>query len=359
MADRISLRQVAREASVSLATVSMALRGDTRILPATRELVLAAARRLGYEPNPTLSALAQQRWQTTGKFGGNILAVVYHDKGAEKLSRDAAYFSPEPLPSYQQPGVAAYASKLGYGVETFNLATYPNGRALGRVLHQRGIRGIILAPLYEPIHEPAIEWAHFSVVSLGASLFQTPFHTVDLNCHDQIMLALERIINLGYRRIGVVLLRHSINLIHDEEREGACLVAATKWKSLGVKIPLLLHTADLSSDAFQDRYVAWFKKHKPECILGFSNGYKERLTLGPRLRCPEDFGFASLHLMGDTDNINCAGIPINDTERGRYAVYLLDLLLRGKETGLPLHPIVHKVGFEWRDGATLPPVRNG
>jgi LacI family transcriptional regulator len=42
---------------VSHATVSLALRNDPRISPATKRKVFAAARRLGYRPDPHLAEL--------------------------------------------------------------------------------------------------------------------------------------------------------------------------------------------------------------------------------------------------------------------------------------------------------------
>lgn len=72
---------VAREAGVSRATVSYVLndRRDVRITPATRQEVLTAARRLGYQPSPAARALRAGRgdvvlfllpdWDTTGELG--------------------------------------------------------------------------------------------------------------------------------------------------------------------------------------------------------------------------------------------------------------------------------------------------
>lgn len=83
---------VAREAGVSRATVSYVLndRRDVRITPATREHVLTAARRLGYQPSPAARALRAGRgdvvlfllpdWDTTGELGrfleqvGNLIS---------------------------------------------------------------------------------------------------------------------------------------------------------------------------------------------------------------------------------------------------------------------------------------------
>ena len=52
MVSRVSIRDVAREAGVSVTTVSHALNGKGRLNPETRERVREIADRLGYRPNP-------------------------------------------------------------------------------------------------------------------------------------------------------------------------------------------------------------------------------------------------------------------------------------------------------------------
>lgn len=49
---RVTVIEVAEAAGVSTATVVRALQGSPRVVPATRERVLEAARKLGYAPNP-------------------------------------------------------------------------------------------------------------------------------------------------------------------------------------------------------------------------------------------------------------------------------------------------------------------
>lgn len=56
-----TITDVAREAGVSVATVSRALRGLDRVSPSTREKVLEAARRLHYVASPTATSLASGR----------------------------------------------------------------------------------------------------------------------------------------------------------------------------------------------------------------------------------------------------------------------------------------------------------
>ncbi|HVK05393.1 MAG TPA: LacI family DNA-binding transcriptional regulator [Armatimonadaceae bacterium] len=63
-----SIREVAREANVSLSTVSKVLNGtaDAKFAAATRERVFAAARRVGYHPNAIARGLVRKRMDTVG-----------------------------------------------------------------------------------------------------------------------------------------------------------------------------------------------------------------------------------------------------------------------------------------------------
>ena len=58
---RVTLSDVAQAAGVSPITVSRALRGERAVAPDLVERVQAAARTLGYVPDPAARALASQR----------------------------------------------------------------------------------------------------------------------------------------------------------------------------------------------------------------------------------------------------------------------------------------------------------
>ena len=63
---RPTIREVAREAGVSIATVSHALSGKRPVSGATRRRIKAAARRLNYRPNQVAASMITGRTQTLG-----------------------------------------------------------------------------------------------------------------------------------------------------------------------------------------------------------------------------------------------------------------------------------------------------
>jgi LacI family transcriptional regulator len=57
---RVTVTEVARAAGVSTATVTRALQGSAKVVPATRDRVVDVARKLGYSPNPMARDLRQR-----------------------------------------------------------------------------------------------------------------------------------------------------------------------------------------------------------------------------------------------------------------------------------------------------------
>ena len=93
---RVTIKQVAAEAGVSITTVSHVLNDvpGVRVNPGTRERVHEAVARLGYVPNSLAQSLRTQRSNTIGLIGDEIATTPFAGKlvlGAQEvaLARDA------------------------------------------------------------------------------------------------------------------------------------------------------------------------------------------------------------------------------------------------------------------------------
>ena len=90
---RVGIKEIARSAGVSIATVSHAFRNPGRVSDDTREKVLATAKRLGYTPNRQAVSLR------TAKSGNNVVIIPditdTHNseiiEGIEAVARDRGY----------------------------------------------------------------------------------------------------------------------------------------------------------------------------------------------------------------------------------------------------------------------------
>ncbi|MBU9714680.1 catabolite control protein A [Evansella tamaricis] len=84
----ITIYDVAREAGVSMATVSRVVNGNPNVKPTTRKRVLEAIDRLGYRPNAVARGLASKRTTTVGVIIPDISSIFFSElaRGIEDIA---------------------------------------------------------------------------------------------------------------------------------------------------------------------------------------------------------------------------------------------------------------------------------
>ncbi|MFC0522294.1 catabolite control protein A [Pontibacillus salicampi] len=84
----VTIYDVAREASVSMATVSRVVNGNPNVKPATRKKVLDAIERLGYRPNAVARGLASKKTTTVGVIIPDISSIFFAElaRGIEDIA---------------------------------------------------------------------------------------------------------------------------------------------------------------------------------------------------------------------------------------------------------------------------------
>ncbi|MGP4082941.1 catabolite control protein A [Pseudalkalibacillus sp. R45] len=84
----ITIYDVAREAGVSMATVSRVVNGNPNVKPATRKKVLDAIERLGYRPNAVARGLASKKTTTVGVIIPDISSIFFAElaRGIEDIA---------------------------------------------------------------------------------------------------------------------------------------------------------------------------------------------------------------------------------------------------------------------------------
>ena len=106
-----TIEDVARDAGVSIKTVSRVLNSEPNVRQATRDKVLAAAQSMGYAPNISARRLAARR--------SFIVALVYRDD-------DVNYYIPD-----IQHGALDVCRERGY-----NLLLHPCQGSIGDAAHE-------------------------------------------------------------------------------------------------------------------------------------------------------------------------------------------------------------------------------
>ncbi|TMW71750.1 catabolite control protein A [Alteribacter natronophilus] len=84
----ITIYDVAREAGVSMATVSRVVNGNPNVKPTTRKRVLEAIERLGYRPNAVARGLASKKTTTVGVIIPDISSIFFAElaRGIEDIA---------------------------------------------------------------------------------------------------------------------------------------------------------------------------------------------------------------------------------------------------------------------------------
>lgn len=187
---RTTQRQVAEAAGVSRTTVSLVLNDvpDAHISLETRQRVLDAAHRLNYYPDAAARRLASGKSRT--------IALVWH-RAPDRTYRDAF------LPGILE-GIARAARHHGYHVLFRPVEVDDPDGSYVDLVRCRHTDGLILSgPRSDDEHLLALHREGFSIV-LHGRLPGTDIPSVDVDNVQGAKAAVEHLIALGHRRIGMV-----------------------------------------------------------------------------------------------------------------------------------------------------------
>lgn len=337
---RVTLRDVASHLGVSHVAVSLALRGRPGVSEQLRERVRAAARSLGYRPDPMLAALNNYRHGRGSRPVRAALAWI-------TLWRDPARLHAlRELDAYWL-GAKEVAEKHGYHLYEFHPDAKNSLAAVQRVMSARNIEGVLLSPPDSTfaLTPPAMDWARFSVVRFGHSLPNLPFHMIGSAQASNTAMAISRMRERGYRRIGFVSglgsTRHT-QFLHGFLRTNEDIPPADRVPYLNLPHKSTTEDGELVRE--------WMKTHRPDAIFSNVGSIRALLaTLGCEI--PGNLGLAVTSVQ-DCD-ADC-GIDQSPMEIGRTACETLISLLMHGHRGIPVHPREILVEGRWQDGATLP-----
>ncbi len=189
MSGKTTIKDIAKIANVSHTTVSRALNNQARIRNETKEKILSIAKELNYRPNFIARSLVMRR----SKMLGLVITTIAN-----------------PFYTEIAQGIEATASKLGYSIilcsTHSDLATE---KLYVDMLRSKGVDGIIFtsAHMGDPnILELAEEG--FPIILVNRRTYHPVVQEkVDYVGIDNIQggfLAVEHLIKLGHRRIGII-----------------------------------------------------------------------------------------------------------------------------------------------------------
>lgn len=329
----VTMKTVATRAGVSLMTVSRVLRNNRHVAEATREKVLAAVRETGYRTNPLVGAwMAHIRTSQVRPSSQQTLAFVMV-KRTESLTL-LRYFE----------GAQARAEERGFKLESFSMEQKGmTGARLSDVLRARGIGGLMIAPIPQPVSTIDLRWSWFAAAAFGYSMREPTLHRVTNHHIHSVRLALNEARNLGYGRIGLALAR--VNDLRVDHNWTTGLLAYQESILRRERVP-----PHLPEQIEPKQFLAWVKKHKPDLILGGRTEMVEWLeTAGWRV--PDDIGFATLEYYPEHGAL--AGVDQNSLTIGAAAADLVIEQLHHNERGIPEKPKVVLIEGRWQPGDTI------
>lgn len=332
---RVAMKDIAARAGVSLMSVSRALRNERGVSEKTRARIRKIASELGYRPNPLVGALMANLRGSRPKGAVETIAFITSHPTADGWRVS---------PTFQEYfyGARERAERLGFRLEEFwfHAENMPGPRLSG-ILRARGVRGAILCP--HPVQGGRIDlrWSELAAIALGYSVQRPQLHRVTNHHLRTVRLALAKLSERGYQRIGLAMESHFDARVDHSWTSGflGCQNQVPKEH----RVPPLI-----SPDLGRKRLDTWLSRYRPDAIVG---GVPLEWVLESGFSVPDELGFA--HLDYHPSKGNVAGVDQNSRAVGGAAVDLVTQQLYHNEFGLPSIPRVVMIEGQWREGPTV------
>lgn len=184
---RTSLKDIAQELGVSIATVSRALRDSPEIGQAMQEKVKALARKMNYRPNPFAQSLRKEAPRLIGVVVPNLVSHFYAAvlDGIEDEARKAGY-------SVISANSHEDSEKEVSAIDTFN------------AMHVEGIIACLAQNTRDYSHFEEIGRIGIPMVFFARTCLSDKFSTVTANGDIAAQQATQHLIDTGSRRIAFV-----------------------------------------------------------------------------------------------------------------------------------------------------------
>lgn len=324
---RPTLRDVAKRAGLSAATVSRALSGHPYVDTETRSRALRAARELGYRPNMLARALRVQATKTIGL----IIPDIRNDFYAESATV-----------------VQSALEERGYRLMLcISFGDPAHDRSYLRTLIEHRVDGIVHVPssLTDP-HELVAGGTRIPLVELLRHSPNTPFDAVVSDDREGAAMLTRHLLALGHRRIAMLTgpASYSTTRYRVDGYRAALLEAG-----LAARDAIVLYGAYTPASGFAQAREALALEPRPTAI--FASG--SPLTAGllralaeERVRVPDELSVVAYEdpewYRISTPPLTCYALPLR--EMGRIAA---ELITRSLEEGAaPREPAIRRLPGE-------------
>lgn len=281
---RVSLKDLAKELGVSIATVSRALHGSPEIGKEMQQRVKELAKQRNYRPNPFAQSLRREAPKIIGVVVPNLVTHYY-----------AAVLD----------GIEDEAGRLGYSVicanshEDFETEKRAIDNLVG--MHVEGIIACLAQDTTDYSHFEKLADMGIPVVFFGRTCLSDRFSSVMANGDEAAQMATQHLIDTGSRRIAFVGGPNHLDMVR--RRKHGYLEALRENR-----IPIdrnLVACGKIDYDFALQSTVSLLKREdRPDAILAFNDiitfaAFNAIKQVG--LRIPDDVA-----LIGFTDDVHAA-----------------------------------------------------
>lgn len=267
----ITIYDVAREANVSMATVSRVVNGNQNVKPATRKKVLECIERLGYRPNAVARGLASKRTTTIGVIVPDMSKSYYAE-----LSR----------------GIADVATMYEYNIIISN-SDKSTSREVELFEDHLGkqVDGLIfMSDSISPEVRNEMKTANVPIVLAGTLDFETNLPSVNIDHEQAAYDAVKRLIDNGHKRIAFVSGPFTRDINRVCKRVG--YVRALEEAGMPIDESMIIET----DNTYDEAYESWkplrdLRERRPTAVMTTSDEVAVGIMNGVRdegLRIPED-----------------------------------------------------------------------
>ena len=328
-----TLADIAKATDLSKSAVCAALKHRPNVPQATREKVLKAAHRLGYQPDAQL---------------GKMMSHIRRHRQQAATCNVAWFYTGSTNSMYSLPwhagclkGARQRAAELGLTLDMIWIDDPAfSSKDFTRMLVSRGVEGIIMAPLRGEHKELRINWSLFTCIFLDLATPCAQHVTCDY--FHNMSLAMAKAKEIGYRRPTYLCSEFQ------EFLSGGRFSAAFFYAQLALLKKDRLPRFDIGLRGW-DACVKWIGKYKPDVlIVDRGDSLMELESRG--LSIPDDVGLIHTNICSDVGD--WSGIDQCHETIGAIMIENLHAHLIRGDKGLPTHINTIDLQGEWHPGKT-------
>ena len=360
----VTIRDIAHASGFSIATVSLALRDHPRISKQTRSVIQLKAADMGYRPNPMMAA----HWcavRSRQPAGFQSVIAVINDWDYPERWQNSAYIKPILAEFHRR------ADALGYQVEEFAIGENQPLRdaerltrlkAMARVFRARGIHAFAVYSSAHPhlFSEAAADFANFATIFVDSAYLtpsglipgtrHTPFHQCGASVYSNMILLLDQLRALGYRRPGYWPNQWSELGLGGEAAAAFNFYIKALPEMDRIPVNWTGWNPAASSKTFHSDFLSWLESGKPDVVICGNLEVRSWLESTGR-RIPQDIGLAHVDL--SPSEPGWSGIDQRHDRIAAAAVDVVTAHLSRNERGIPEYPKNLRIEGQWVPGTTV------